>query len=470
LRKPVGKYGSPKHNADTRWPVGDKVGICRRSKKEGAGTTPSAMRSMSSSLGRHVCSVAIWAPSTARRRVERKSAGCKIQPCVSATEQPTPFGILLRRFRLAAGLTQAELAEHSGLSLRGVSDLERGARRAPHPHTVRQLAAALHLTDHESGLLLRAARGVDALEVEPSAPAESQAPSRSGLGSGAPADLAALDFDDQLSAEPPPTQPSISVRLRQRAPIVLTGAIGVVAIVVGLVVVVPRTGLTATPVTVATRASAASDAGELVLADSLADPTNPAFPREQSGSSPAAFSDGTSATYQWDAAYMYSALVAHVLGPYPPNSDHAWLEAGVILDRPVPQDFAIQVRGRVTRSPEASAFGLAFEAAPDQMYEFDVTPAEQGYRLELAQGQSPAADGQSNWILPPSQPNLLRVEVRGDTLRVLANGHELARAGPPQLADRQGGKVSLRWAMTGPPSEGNSVEIRFAQFALYALP
>jgi transcriptional regulator with XRE-family HTH domain len=57
---------------------------------------------------------------------------------------PEPFGAHLRR-RRAAGLTQEGLAERAGLSARGVSDLERGARRAPQRETVRRLARSLRL-------------------------------------------------------------------------------------------------------------------------------------------------------------------------------------------------------------------------------------------------------------------------------------------------------------------------------------
>jgi DNA-binding XRE family transcriptional regulator len=46
-----------------------------------------------------------------------------------------PFGLLLRRHRVAAGLSQKELAEKAGLSRRGISDLERGEWRIPHPAT-----------------------------------------------------------------------------------------------------------------------------------------------------------------------------------------------------------------------------------------------------------------------------------------------------------------------------------------------
>jgi DNA-binding XRE family transcriptional regulator len=51
--------------------------------------------------------------------------------------KPNPFGVLLYGHRVAAGLSQAELAERAGLSARAISDLERGARRLPYPTTVR---------------------------------------------------------------------------------------------------------------------------------------------------------------------------------------------------------------------------------------------------------------------------------------------------------------------------------------------
>jgi len=68
------------------------------------------------------------------------------------------FGDLLRRNRLAAGLTQEALAERAGLSLRGVSDLERGARTLPRRDTVLRLASALHVDEAGQAALLQAAR------------------------------------------------------------------------------------------------------------------------------------------------------------------------------------------------------------------------------------------------------------------------------------------------------------------------
>ena len=60
-------------------------------------------------------------------------------------EPPETFAGLLRRLRTGAGLTQEELAEASGVSLRSVSDLERGRVAMPHRDTVRLLAGALRL-------------------------------------------------------------------------------------------------------------------------------------------------------------------------------------------------------------------------------------------------------------------------------------------------------------------------------------
>ena len=73
-----------------------------------------------------------------------------------------PFGARLRKLREAAGLTQEELADKAGLRAKGISDLERGVRKHPYPHTVRSLADALKLSEEERAALLAAVpkRGV----------------------------------------------------------------------------------------------------------------------------------------------------------------------------------------------------------------------------------------------------------------------------------------------------------------------
>jgi predicted ATPase/transcriptional regulator with XRE-family HTH domain len=68
------------------------------------------------------------------------------------------FGVLLRRHREAAGLSQEELAERAGVSWQAIGALERGERQRPYPATVRGLAEALGLSEEERAVLLAVAR------------------------------------------------------------------------------------------------------------------------------------------------------------------------------------------------------------------------------------------------------------------------------------------------------------------------
>jgi predicted ATPase/DNA-binding XRE family transcriptional regulator len=79
------------------------------------------------------------------------------------SESTAPFGDLLRQSRIGASLSQEELAQRSGLSVRGISDLERGARSAPRLETVRMLADALGVGQETRAALLAAARPASSL-------------------------------------------------------------------------------------------------------------------------------------------------------------------------------------------------------------------------------------------------------------------------------------------------------------------
>ncbi len=76
---------------------------------------------------------------------------------VNAGQGPS-FGVLLRRYRKAAGLTQEQLAERAYLSPFTVSALERGANQRPRPDTVDLLVQALGL-DMSERAALAAAQG-----------------------------------------------------------------------------------------------------------------------------------------------------------------------------------------------------------------------------------------------------------------------------------------------------------------------
>ncbi len=58
---------------------------------------------------------------------------------------------------MAAGLTQAQLAERATLSVRGISDLERGINRTPRSYTIGRLAETLALSPAERARFLGAA-------------------------------------------------------------------------------------------------------------------------------------------------------------------------------------------------------------------------------------------------------------------------------------------------------------------------
>jgi predicted ATPase/DNA-binding XRE family transcriptional regulator len=59
----------------------------------------------------------------------------------------TEFGDLLKRRRLAAEMTQQELARAAGVSARAISDLERGINQTPRKDTLQLLSTALHLDE-----------------------------------------------------------------------------------------------------------------------------------------------------------------------------------------------------------------------------------------------------------------------------------------------------------------------------------
>jgi predicted ATPase/transcriptional regulator with XRE-family HTH domain len=74
------------------------------------------------------------------------------------TSRTSTLGARLKQYRMAAGLTQEELAERARLSVRAIGDLERGVRQAPHKDTLALLIEALGLSDADSTVLQEAAR------------------------------------------------------------------------------------------------------------------------------------------------------------------------------------------------------------------------------------------------------------------------------------------------------------------------
>ena len=93
---------------------------------------------------------------------DERSASSPLSQAFGGSTVPGPdavsFAVLLKRQRLAAGLTQEALAERAGLSAKAVSDLERDRGRSPRLTTVTLLAGALGASPEGRAELLAAAR------------------------------------------------------------------------------------------------------------------------------------------------------------------------------------------------------------------------------------------------------------------------------------------------------------------------
>jgi transcriptional regulator with XRE-family HTH domain len=91
---------------------------------------------------------------------------------MNATVQERSFGELLRRFRGAAQLTQAGLAERSGVGTETIRSLESGRRKSPRGATLESLADALGLAGAERATF--AAAGQEQSAVPHELPADVQ--------------------------------------------------------------------------------------------------------------------------------------------------------------------------------------------------------------------------------------------------------------------------------------------------------
>jgi transcriptional regulator with XRE-family HTH domain/tetratricopeptide (TPR) repeat protein len=100
-------------------------------------------------------------------------------------------GEWLRQQRVAAGLTQEDLAERSGVSVRAIADLERGRTKRPYPSSVKALVRALGLPEETGNELVTRIR--------------------SGEGAAGPGDTAAADGDE-------PAEPRVPAELGVTVP------------------------------------------------------------------------------------------------------------------------------------------------------------------------------------------------------------------------------------------------------------
>jgi tetratricopeptide (TPR) repeat protein/transcriptional regulator with XRE-family HTH domain len=88
---------------------------------------------------------------------------------LGGSENRTPFGDLLRRYRIEANLTQQALAVRAHMSVQAIGMLERGTRRSPRRDTVARLARALGLAPPQAEALLVSGQAGDTDEAPPAA-------------------------------------------------------------------------------------------------------------------------------------------------------------------------------------------------------------------------------------------------------------------------------------------------------------
>ena len=91
--------------------------------------------------------------------VDRGSTGAESATGPAHRGSVGGFGLLLRRFRAGAQLTQEELAERSGVSVRAIADAESGRTQRPQLRSVQMLADALGLAGPERAALVAFSRG-----------------------------------------------------------------------------------------------------------------------------------------------------------------------------------------------------------------------------------------------------------------------------------------------------------------------
>ncbi|MDR7276537.1 helix-turn-helix domain-containing protein [Catenuloplanes atrovinosus] len=111
------------------------------------------------------------------------------------------FGDRLRDLRIRAGLTIEALAGASGVSVRAISDTERGRNRAPRARTVAALAAALRLGPGDAAAFAALARAGWDPGVPAGRPRAGELPRRTAEFVGREAELAVLG--DRVTTEAP---------------------------------------------------------------------------------------------------------------------------------------------------------------------------------------------------------------------------------------------------------------------------
>ena len=200
--------------------------------------------------------------------------------------------------------------------------------------------------------------------------------------------------------------------------------------------------------------------GRVLFADDFSNPAAGLFPIH--GQDVASL-PGDHATAQWEYNYQDGALIGDVGAPSLPLNGRL-IGGSARSPQRVMGDFAVEVTGQAVRNAAAAVYGLRFFGGRE--FGFGLLPGKSTYELwEIF--RPPLVQGQSAAIAAPDQPNFLRMEVRGNAVRLLANGQAMDSVQDDGFGTRPV-SVGVFFDTSASPGE-DTVEIRFTDFKVYSL-
>jgi class 3 adenylate cyclase len=213
---------------------------------------------------------------------------------------------------------------------------------------------------------------------------------------------------------------------------------------------------------------ATSETGRPLRSDDFSDPARGLFTNNVQGIGRITGDGSAPLDFQGNYAYQNGAMVAKLIGDHP-GGDRAVFSRMLLANDRLTEDFAVEVRARITSSPNATRFGLQYALSQADFFTFTIFPGTTGYNISRTANQQAQllAAGRSSAMRPPREDNLLRIQVRGNTVRLFINGQEVGLATHESLGKRDG-QVALNIAANG-PLDNRTAEVEFRDFKVFAL-
>lgn len=198
-----------------------------------------------------------------------------------------------------------------------------------------------------------------------------------------------------------------------------------------------------------------------VFADDFSNPANGLFLDGQRGT---ATLPGDRASAQWEYSYQNGGLLAHVAAPSLPLNGRVIGGEARAANR-LSGDFAFEVKAKATKSASQAVYGLRLYPG-SRDFGFGVWPGQKSYQLwEIFQPALIAA--RSSSITTGEGDNVLRMEVRGNGIRLFINGQPVDDRQDDAFVTRPA-SVGLFFDTTASPGD-NPVEIRYTDFKVFSL-